>query len=203
MATETAIIFLCQKAILIWAIPTLSPQLDSSFLDDIPTHNPPLLFTIPFPDGIPSNCIACYTVSSWYFGSSRPLYFNIICADSKLHRLQVMLKPDLSSASLHVINTYEPTPHDFRYVTLQDYMICEDTLVSYWVREGGNGSKHECGIYTGLTSARSTNVISNGSPGVKMLLPDIGLDYCLSLCPASGRFVRLDSSNSVAVLDFF
>ena len=47
-----------------------------------------------------------------------------------------MLKPDLSSASLHVINTYEPTPHDYRYITYRDdCRICEDTLVSCWAYE--------------------------------------------------------------------
>ena len=204
MATETAIIILCQKAILIWAIPTLSPQLDSSFFDDSLTHNPPPLFTIPLPDGIVSECFNCKSISSWYFSSSRPIYFDMMCPDSKVHRFQVMLKPDLSSASLHVINTYEPTPHDFRHIRYRgDYRICEDTLVFCWMYRDRSRHQYQCAVYTGLTSARFANVISHGSPATKMLLPDIGHYDRLFLCPASGRLVCLNSSNSVAVLDFF
>ena len=82
-------------------------------------------------------------------------------------------------------------------------MICEDALVSCWIYRHGRRNQYECGVYTGLTSARSTNAISHGDPATKMLLPDIEHDYSLILCPASGIFVRLDRSNSVAVLDFF
>ena len=163
---------------------------------------PPPLFTIPFPDGIAlrSEFIGWNTISSWYSGS---LYFDILCQDSKLHRFQIMLKPDLSTASLHVVNTSELTPHDFGYIFFEDYRICEDTLVSCWVYYDDAHQNDPCGIYTGLTSARFSNVISHGGPAAKILLPDIGHDYCLFSCPASGRFVRLDSSDVVAVLDFF
>ena len=130
--TETAVIVLCDKEILIWAIPSLSPQLElhSSLFERHPTCMPPPLFTIPFPDGVSPERIAWKTVSSWYFGSSHSLYFDMICGDFKLHRFQIMLAPDLSTISLRVINTHEPIPHNFNYVSYQDYRICEDTLVS-------------------------------------------------------------------------
>ena len=202
MATETAIIVLCQRVILIWAIPTLSPQLDSSFFDDNPTHDHPPLFTIPFPYGIVSKCIECTTISSWYFGFSQPLYFEMIYQDSKHRWFQIMLKPDLSSASLRVINTFGPTPH-FKYATFQDFRICDDTIVSCWIYEDRRQKQYECVVYTGFTSGRFANVISHGGPAAKMLLPKIRREYRIFPCPTSGRFVRLDSSNSVAVLDFF
>ena len=207
MATKTAVIVLCDDAVLIWAIPPLSPQ-PLDFFDHHPTHLPPPLFTITFPNGISlhhesphAERIGWKTISSWYFGSSHdPLYFDMLCLDSKLHRFQIILKPDLSSASLHVIHT-ELTPHDFNCVSFQDYRICEDTLVSCWFYEDDH---HDCGVYTGLTSARFADIISHGGPAAKMLLPDMGRRYTyLSSCPASGRVVLLDTGNNLAILDLF
>jgi hypothetical protein len=128
MATMTAIIVLCEEAVLIWAIPPLLPQPPDLF-----NHNPthiPLLFTIPFPyvSGIGPDfeLILWNTISSWYFGSSHPLYFDKICR-SIFYKFQITLKTDFSAATLQVINTFEP---NFDYVTFDDYKICEDTLVS-------------------------------------------------------------------------
>ena len=203
MATKTAVIVLCEEAVLICAIPPLLPH-PPDFFDHNPTHIPPL-FTIPFPDDIilHSELIQWNTISSWYFGSSQPLYFDMLCQDSKLHRFKIVLKPDLSTASLHVINTSELTLHDFNHVFFRDYGICEDTLVSYWTDSNRHLQQYRHGIYTGLTSARFDNIISPGGPAAKMLPPDIGCGYLIYLCPASGRFILLDESNSVAVLDFF
>lgn len=108
MATNTTVIVLFEEAVKIWAIPPLSPQ-RPDFSDRNPTTHIPPLFTLLFPDGIarPHARIRCNTISSWFFGSSHPLYFDIFCQFSKLQRLQIILKPDLSSASLHVINTCE------------------------------------------------------------------------------------------------
>ena len=163
---------------------------------------PPPLFTITIPDSIAlhSEFIGWNTISSWYFDS---LYFDLLRQDSNLHRFQIMLKPDLSTASLHVINTSELTPHDFRYGYFENYRICEDTLVSCWTYYDDAHQKDSCGVYTGLTSARFADVISYGGPAAKMLLPDIGHEYRLFSCPASGRFIRLDFGDSIAVLDFF
>jgi hypothetical protein len=114
-----------------------------------------------------------------------------------------MLKPDLSAASLHAINTSELIPHDILdYVTFHRYMICEDAFVSCWIYEGPVGvrpHKYHVGVYTELTSARSANF----GGLVAKILPDIGHECHLFSCPASGRFVRLNRNNSVVVLDFF
>ena len=205
MATNTAVIVLHVEAISIWAIPPLSPQ-PPVFFDHNPTHTPPLL-TIPFPDYIElnSNHIQWNTTTSWYFGSSQPLYFDSLCRDSKLYRFQITLKPDLSTASLHVINTSDLTPHDFNHVTFQNYTICEDTVVSCWFHASSNWDQYQLGVYTGLTSARFANDITLGGPATNlgMLLPDIEQVYNLFWCAASGRFVCVYSSSRVAVLDFF
>ena len=122
----------------------------------------------------------------------------MLCQDSKIHRFKLIVKPDLSDASLHVINSSELTPHNFNNVYFQSYMICEDTLVSCWIDD-----QYRYRVYTGLTSARFANIISDGGPAARMLLPDSEDEYRLFPCPASGRFVRLDSNDSVSVLDFF
>ena len=111
-----------------------------------------------------------------------------------------MLKPDLSTTSLHIV-TSELTPHNFNDVIFEDYRICEDTLVFCWFYSPWDQLRG--GVYTGLTSARLANFISHGGPAAKMLLPDVGCEYDLYCCPASGRFVCMDGSDRVAVLDFF
>ena len=196
MATKTSVIVLCEEAVLIWAIPALSPQ-PPDFFDHNPTHMPPPLFRIPLPKiSIFRRFIKWNTICTWYFNSSQPLYFDMLFGDPPLHRFQIELKPDLSTASLHVIDTSEITLHNCLNQNFPKYRICEDTLVSYYIYQ------RQCGVYTGLTSPRLANAIWHGSSPAKMLLPDIGRTYILSLCPASGRFVRLDSSGRVTVLDF-
>ena len=150
MATKTAVIVLFREAVLIYAIPPLSPH-PPDFSNYNLTHIPPLLI-IPFPDGtaLLSERIKWKMISSWYFNSSHLLYFDILCRDSKLQRFQIMLNPDLSGASLHLINASELTPHDFDYVFFHDYRIWEDTLVSCWVYED-HQDQYQCGVYTGLT----------------------------------------------------
>jgi hypothetical protein len=205
MATNTAVIVLCDEAVLIWAIPPLSPQLPD-FPDDNPTHMPPPLFTIPFPDiSLHPARMRWNTISSWYFVSSHPLYFDMLCRDSKLHRFQIMLSPDLSTASLHVINTSEHTPHNFDSIVFDDYRICEDTLVSCWIHANQHREPipYQYGAYTGLTSARFSNITSDGRSAAKVLLPDTGHLYLLYSCPASGRFIHMDNTYSVTVVDLF
>ena len=208
MATKTAVIVLCDEAVLVFAIPPLSPQ-PPDFRGRNPTHIPPL-FTIPYPDGITFHALhanRCRTISSWYFGSSQPLYFDMVWQDSKLYRFKIMLKPDLSTASLHVLNTSELTPLDFHIVFSEDYRICADTLVSCWEADGRRfkipiGGKQR-GVYTGSTSTHCSSVTSNCDPASKMLLPNTGIGAWWSwyiVCPASGRFVLRDI-DSVSVLD--
>ena len=212
MTTNTAVIVLCEETILICAIPPLLPQLPE-FSNIYPTQIPPL-FTIPFPDDIVlhSEVIQWNAISPWYFDSSHPLYFDMLCRHSKLHRFKLIVKSDLSDASLHVINTSEPTPHDFSYVSFRSYMICEDALVSCWTRVNDPDlplMQYQYGVYTGLTT-RFANIISHGVPAVQMLLPNPRHDFCrLFSCPASGRFVLKviggngGHTSSLFVLDFF
>ena len=208
MATKTAVIVLCGDAVLICAIPPLSPQ-PPDFHNKNPTHIPPL-FKIPFPDDIVLHSenfeyIRRKMISSWHFSSSQHLYFDMIWApwqNPKFHRFKVMFEPDFSTASLHVVNTSELTPVNFDSVSSEDYRICEDTLVSCWSTVAPclnipSRNKHHWGIFTGSTSAHFSNVPSNG-----LLLPGVGLRCSYFLCPASGRFVLLDTGRgTLAVLD--
>ena len=118
------------------------------------------------------------TVSSWYFKSCESVYFDVLYTDSKLQRFKIIIKPDLSDASLHVINNMSEIVADDLMESLafkfcEGYRICEDALVSFW-------TNHEMwGAYTGLTSAPFANVVTRWD----------GLGRVDSLCPASGRFV--------------
>ena len=123
--------------------------------------------------------------------------------DYILHRFKLIVEPDLSDASLLIIHTSEHIPHDLEIVHFQRYSICDDALVSCWIYDPPDEDLYQCGVYTGLTYARFANIISQGGRAAEMLLPDIGSDYRLLSCPASGRFVVLDSSNKIFVHDFF
>lgn len=89
----------------------------------------------------------------------------------------MIIKPDLSDASLHVISIAESSPLSFDpYTSFQSYRLCEDTLVSFW----NNSENLKCGIFSGFTSAQFSR--------------DVGVRHwlardCHYLCPASGRFV--------------
>ena len=127
------------------------------------------------------------------------------CLDSKRHRFKIILEPDLSTASLDVVNMSELTPHNFPFVYMEDYRICEDTLVSCWFVHANrldtpSRSRFQWGVYTGSMSARFSNITSG--PAFKMLLPDIRSMCRYIFCPASGRFVLRDIDD-VAVLDIF
>jgi hypothetical protein len=201
LATTTAVIIVGKEAVLIYAIPPQSPQ-----PPEIYDHSlTPLLITVPFPDGTAPVRRIWNTISSWYFSSSQSLYFDTVCEEFNLHKFQIIVEPDRSTASIHLINTSDLTKEDYICLSPEGYRICEDTLVSCWVYNDYCQSEFKCGVYAGLTSPDSAHGISHGGPSGKMLLPDMGRRYLLNGCPASGRFIRLDGSNlnSIAVLDFF
>ena len=111
-----------------------------------------------------------------------------------------MLKPDLSSASLHILNTSHLTLRDFHYYPFKITGFARIPLspagftIILW-------KKYQCGVYTGLTVARFA--ISYGGPAAKMLSADYRHEYFCVSCPASSRFVLLDSNNNVVVFDIF
>ncbi|KAF8812587.1 hypothetical protein BYT27DRAFT_6409459 [Phlegmacium glaucopus] len=184
-------------------MPPLSPQSQPpDFFDDHPTHISSL-FIIPFPNGILhyTEIAGWKTPLDWYLGSSQPLYFDILYPDSKVHGFKIIVKPDLYDTSLHAINISADDHHYIgdNNVFLQPYNICGDTLVACW---NSGSPRQQCGVYTGLTSSRFSNVTSHGGPAAKMLLPATG--HMFSLCPASGKFVHLNHDSSrILVDDFF
>ena len=122
------------------------------------------------------------TVSPWYFGSGslESVYFDLFCT-SKLQKFKLIIKPDLSDASLHVINMFEFIWNDDLKTSFGhsafEYRICEDALVYFW----NSPSRNTCqwGTYIGLTSAPFTNVLTRWNFN----------EYVQCLCPTSGRFV--------------
>ena len=204
MATKSTVILIKNEKIYIWAIPPLSPQ-TPDFFDHHPTKTPPR-FIIPTPNEIEISpeFHQWNTISSWYFGSSQPLYCELLCPDF-IHRFQIVIDPDLITASLRAINTSPISPHDPRQIYFPPLMICKDTLVACFIDSDVDEYENltVTGIYMGLTTPNG--IISHGGPAANMLLPDIGCAYDLFPCPASGRFVRVEREalDGIAVLDFF
>ena len=191
VATKTAICILCRRGVLVWAVPPLLPHSPDHFLDDNPTHLPPL-FRIPFPDNV-LNCriLAWKTTSSWYFGSRESISFDVSCRNSELEldtfEFKLIVKPDLSDASLHAINTSGLSLRISQFVSfIRSYRICEDTLVSYW------GGSSYWGVHTGSIFA----II----PGYDIA----GQIRGISLCPVSGRcayFTYNHDCDGIVVVD--
>ena len=165
----------CTEGILIWAIPPLSPQQSDlrDFLNNNSTHTPPLL-KIPFPEDTIRHIpvVGWMPVDFWYFDLWA---FDILYEDSILVRYKIILKPDLSDGSFHVINMSEFISDDMRNSQrVCKYRICEDALVYFW-----NNRKMTWGAYAGSKSVpfKFTNVATRSK------------GYIDSLCPASGRYV--------------
>jgi hypothetical protein len=188
-------------------MPPLSPQPSDllHFLNNNSTHIPPLL-KIPFPDGIVRQTFIrrWMTVFSWYFGSWESVYFDIIYTDSIRQRFKIIIKPDLSDVSLHVINMPEIISNDLMkslvdgYKFYDGYMICDDALVYVW------NNRETWGAYTGLTSAPFTNVVTrwpgNASGHIDSLFPNSGrFVYCTDDRDRDGNFVN----SEITVVDLF
>ena len=94
----------------------------------------------------------------------------------KIQRLKLVIKPDLSDTSLHVIHIPEFIPDELAEAIdairhSEGYKICEDALVYFW-------NNHRTWVgYTGLTSPPFTKFLTRWDGQVK------------TLCPTSGRFV--------------
>ena len=157
----------------------------------------PPLFKIPFPDGIlrHTRILRWITISSWYFGSNwESLYFDNLYRDSRLQRFKIIIKPDLSDATLHVINTSEIFSDDSDLIESletngigEGYRICEDALVYFW------NNSMTLGTYTGMTSAPFINIVTRWDEQLEVE----------SLCPTSGRFVYCTNNRRIAVVDLF
>ena len=96
-----------------------------------------------------------------------------------LDRFKLIVRPDFSDYSLHIIHTSDLTPPHCDYVSLQNYRICEDNLVCFWKSSKNN----KYGVFTGLTSAQFPDDVY-----IRHWISQDGR----SLCPASGRFVYFD-----------
>jgi hypothetical protein len=163
-------------------------------LDDNPAHIPPLV-KLPFPDDfVCLDVLRWKTISSWYSESREFIILDILHRGFKLDRLKLIVKPDLSDASLHVINSSILTLHNFQNASFaSSYRICDDTLVSFWC----NSYDQKYGVTTGLTSAHFSNDVP--------VRDEMATANNCSLCPASGRFVHFtydtDDDGRIVVVD--
>lgn len=196
------IIMLYREEILVWVIPQLSSQ-PPDFYDPNPTHVPPS-FTISLPDDLihKMEISQWLILPDWYSVSSHSICFGLLSNDLKLYDLQLIIKPDLSDISLHVIDT---CVIDTRQLIAEGYTpyprnICEDTHLSCELLERRN----RCTLYIRSTSSCHPNIIPPECPIVLQLsLPDTSLFYVES-CAASGRFVHssMCDPRRIVVADF-
>jgi hypothetical protein len=174
--------------VLIWAIPELfhgpSIFLDRSYWNTTLNHTSPLL-TIPFPDDIEDRLVGWKTLCPWYFGSSIPFYFDMLCGDGKCLRFEIALKPDLSSASLHFVKTFKVIHDDFIQGMADGYKFCDDQLSFCQFL---NTPFPEWPRYREAASPQIFS-ISHSGPTADVILPDLGSRNHLLSCPASGRFI--------------
>jgi hypothetical protein len=195
----TAIIVFCEEEILILAIPPLSPQ-PSDIPPGLPDFNNPIhippLFKIPFPNGIvlrTRDILEWIPLSPWYYGCWESIYFGILFSNSKLQKFKLIIKPDLSDASLYFINTSEIILDGLissldGYRCCDGFRICEDALVYFW------NNRKTWGTYTGSTrtSAPFTNVVTQW-------VQEVQDEHINSLCPTSGRYVYCTNDGDTCI----
>ena len=139
------------------------------------------------------------TYSSWYF-ESESVYFDVLyyTPDFILQRFKIIIEPDLTVASLEIINISETISDDeFKssitnyatYRVCDGYRVCEDALVYFWTRNT-RSTLPDGPTNTGLilTSTPFTNIVT--STGTRWI------GRIDSLCPASGRLVYHDCTDS-------
>jgi hypothetical protein len=200
------IIVLNDQEVLVWGIPPLSPH-PPDLLNDNPTHISPLLKTS-LPDDITRNSelILWETILNWYAGSSQSIHLGVSAEDwDSNHNVKIVIKPDLSDISLHVINTCQLAP-DFHTLYPRYHILEDHTHVS----QAYLMDDHEGMIYIRSTSSPPSNIISSESPiFLKLSLPGVEAhSMSTSSCPASGRFVyiprddTLEDNLEIVVVDF-
>ena len=185
---------------MLWAIPPLSPQ-PLDFFDDNPTCIPSL-FRVIFPDSLiqKTELVKWEVMSSWYFGSSQPIYFDALHDDFKLYGFEIVIESDLSNVFLYARNSSQLSRGDCNLLCRKcsRNSICEDTLVSITYP-----TSNQCTTYIRPKSPPPANVISPGGPKAlyTALLSVIGSPQIHSLCPASGKFAYSDIDR-IIVVDF-
>lgn len=211
--TKTTIHVFCRQGILIWAIPPLSPQsshLPNHFLDDNSNPIPPL-FQIRYPDSSRYEILGWMTVSSWYFGSCESAYFDMLHTNSKLKRFKIVIKPDLSDASLRVINTYNianDLMDSLSFIRFcGGYKICEDALVYFWYNGHKTGGEYAGSTFVPLTKnvTRWKFGLVHSAISATFANDDTRWDgHINSLCPTSGKSVySTDDGKGIVVVDLF
>ena len=194
------IIVLHNRQILIWGVPPLSPHHPPDFHNDNPTHISPLLKTS-LPDDITRNSkrIRWEMILDWYADSLQSIHLGVSTEVLNMHHVEIVIKPDLSDISLHVIHTWQLAP-GFHTILWPQYHIFEDyTHVSQaYVMNDRKGKMH---IWS--TSSRPPNVISPESP-ITLTLSLPGALLIPSPSSASGRFVYVprNPSHDIVVVDF-
>jgi hypothetical protein len=199
------IIVLCNHKVLVWGIPPLSPH-PPDFLNDNPPISPPLKTSLPDHIARKYKRIRWEEILDWYAGSSQSIHlgiseFSVEDLDLNIHNVKIVIKPDLSDISIHVINTCQLAP-DFHTILYPKYHILEDHT---HVSQAHLVDAHEGMICIRSTSSPPSNIISPERPiFLKLSLPGLGGLRGSTSCPASGRFVYFLGNNfhEIVVVDF-
>ena len=166
--------------VLIWGIPPLSPH-PPDFIDDNPIHISPLLKTS-LPDDISRNSepIRWEMILDWYTDTLQSIRLGV-STELNFYNVEMVIKPDLSDISLHVINTCQRVPLVSQYYIFEDHThVSQADVLNY----------DESIIHIWSTSSRPPNIISPESPiTLTVSLPGAHDFLFPSSCPASGRFV--------------
>ena len=143
-------------------------------------------------------------ISEWHSVSLQSIHLGILCHAFKLHDCKIVIKPDLSDISLHIVNTFQLTADEFNTMLQERYNVCEDTHISC-----GPGKffpqNHQRRIHIRSRPSHPSNVRTPRCPVIlNVSLP--GSRFCSqSSCPASGRFVHLDMNDNnhrIVIVDF-
>ena len=199
---------------LIWAIPDLLPG-PPDFNDYSPWLNPdhtmyiPTLFNIPIPFSGDLFVVERRIMAPWYFGSSNPLYFETLRHDSKVDTFRIMLKPDLTSATVQFVHSINRLRNDDQFDTTSDeYRLCEDSIFSCRIYDNYplNGWYRGRNLLAMGFEPYRCFAVSNGGPAGEVILPHVWHSTDgISSCPASGRFVAslsLDGDERLIFFDF-
>ena len=192
-------IVLHNHKVFVWGIPPLSPH-PPDFLDDNPTHIPPLLKTS-LPDDITRKHkhIRWEMILDWYTEPSQSIHLGVSTRLLNLHNVEIVIKPDLSDISLYVTNTFRLAPEFWTILCSQSHIFEDHTHVS----EPHIIDKDEGRIHMRSTSSRPPNILPESPISLKLSLPRV---YRLSSCPASGRLVYSVDENYchdyIVVADF-
>jgi len=184
----------------IFQIPPLKTKTPLFDVEVILPELAPIL-TFQYPEDVEDDSFRCQKHDEWYYSdlSSPPLYFDMFEGpQNKFSRYKLDVASDLSSLSVtHIGST--PLRHNIRpaYHSIA-YRICEDSSVNI----SDNGSWTSSSAFT-VGVGLSSEYHRSQPPALHLNMTLFAFAYIpRSFCPASARFVYINSLGDIAISDF-